>query len=347
MLENDEAEQALTLSEDIVSDLDATCYDRLLRLKLAYRFKLPEYAGLLQNLQDESRDSPESALQLIIWLESHGMALVAAEWAKTLPKETAADPRVRLVLAECHMQLGDWETVKALISGTGWGKNKFIALALESRVLRQENVQTKSKSLWDAAVMEASKLQEHLVELEKIAESWNWEPEAEAIMWMLIESPEPPDWVFIDLQNRLFAEGNTESLRKLWQRKRALDPSDKVSANNLSLISLLRGETTDAAHDMAAAVYYSDKTNPAFISTYAFSLYRQSKPKDALNLMNSLTPEQLKEPSTAVAYVAILIANHAKDQAREILPQIKSSNLLPEERRLLDRFRIALGQPNS
>ncbi len=347
MVQNNEAGQALALSDKVVSDLDATFDDRLMRLDLAYRFRLPEYSSLLQTLQDESRDSSDSMVKMIAWLESHGMSMVAVEWARTMPRKIASEPRLKLVLAECHMRLGDWDEAKELMGGTDWGSEKYLALALQARLLRQERLQAKFQATWDSAVMEASKSQEQLVRLEQIAESWKWEPEAESVLWKLTERTAPPDWVFMTLQTRLLARGDSEGLRRLWQRKHELDPADVVITNNLALVYLLRGESKDAAHKLAAEVYESDKTNPYFVSTYAFSLYRQGKAQDALKLMNSLTPDQRKDPSTAVTYVAILVAANAKDQAREILPQIKSGNLLPEEKRLLDQSRNELGLPKS
>src|SRR5205823_505983 len=123
--------------------------------------------------------------------------------------------------------------------------------------------------------LDANKSQEFLIELAHIAESWKWDNETENILWKLLDHPYPPDWVFLALERRLGARTDSEGLRKLWVRKRETDPSDLVTANNLALVSLLRGESLEAANKMAADVYSADKNNPFFVSTYAFSLYRQ------------------------------------------------------------------------
>lgn len=347
MVQNNEIEQAKALSDKVVSDLDATFDDRLLRLDLLSRLKSPEFSSSLQTMQEESRNSTNSMLRLISWLQGRGMALVAVEWTKTMPRKIASDPRLKLALAECHIRLADWEAVKELTNAGDWGADKFIALALQARLLRQEGRVAQSQTVWDSAVMEAKKSQELLIELGRIAENWNWDAEAESVLWKLTERPEPPDWVFTALEVHFSARADSDSLRKLWLRKQETDPADMSAANNLALLLLLRGESLESAHKLAADVYLSDKTNPYFISTYAFSLYRQGKAQDALKLISSLAAEQLKDPSTAVCQVAILVANDAKDQAREILSQIKADKLLPEEKRLLDQSRNALGLPKS
>ena len=342
MLLTHDEQKAVALADTVVSDLEATFADRLMRLELSNRLKLPEFSTSLRTLQDESLESTDHILALITWLEDHGMALVAVEWTKTMQRKIAADPRLKLALAESHIKLQDWEAAKELLASADWGEYKFLALAMQARLFRQEGRVTQAQTVWDSAIVEANKSQEFLIELERIAERWQWDTEAETTLWKLLERPYPPDWVFTALESRYMARLDSDSLNKLWHRRQEIDPSDMMNSNNLALVSLLRGEKMDTAHKMAADVYVSDKTNPFFVSTYAYSLHRQGKSQEALKVLSALSPEQLRDPSTAVCYLAVLLANGEKDKARELLPQIKPDSLLPEEKRLLYQSQNAL-----
>ncbi len=347
MLQHQEMQAAKELSEKIANDPNSTFDVRLLRLEVLRRMRLPDFATLLQTLQAESRESNKSILELLTWLRNHNMSLLAIEWARTMPRKIASDPLLKLAFAECHLRVQDWESVKELTSSGDWGAYKFFALALQAKLFRYEGRLTQAQTAWNSAMMEAKILQQMQVKLLRLAQSWGWNAEAEPLLWQLTENPNPPDFVFEQLENRLIAHGDSESLCRLWTRKQALDPSDPVAANKLALLLLLRDENLEQAHKMAVDAYLADSKNPFFASTYAFSLFKQSKVQAALNMLSALPPEKLQEPSIAACYAAILIAADDKVKAREVLVKIKPDNLLPEGKRLLDESRNALGLPKS
>ena len=73
------------------------------------------------------------------------------------------------------------------------------------------------------------------------------------------------------------------------------------------------------------------------MSTYAFSLYLQKQPADALAAFSQLKSEQLIEPSVATYYGLVLLANGRAAEAGKFLQAARQAKLLPEETALLAR----------
>lgn len=65
------------------------------------------------------------------------------------------------------------------------------------------------------------------------------------------------------------------------------------------------------------------------------SLYAKGDVKGALQAMDQLSQDQLRDPSVAVYYGVILAAAGQKERAREYLRRATQANLLPEEKALV------------
>jgi hypothetical protein len=67
----------------------------------------------------------------------------------------------------------------------------------------------------------------------------------------------------------------------------------------------------------------------------------QGNAKEALRIMNSLSAEQLSDP-TMSAYFGICLAANGDEKARSYLDFGKQANLLPEEKALIDKAYASL-----
>src|SRR4029077_17195416 len=113
--------------------------------------------------------------------------------------------------------------------------------------------------------------------------------------------------------------------------------------NNLAQVSLLLDADRDEAQKMAADLYHKEPTNAAYVATYAYSLLTKGDAKGAAQVMHSLTPEQLRDPSVSAYYGICLAAVH-DEKARDFLATGQQAVLLPEEKKLIDK---ALANLNS
>jgi predicted Zn-dependent protease len=90
-------------------------------------------------------------------------------------------------------------------------------------------------------------------------------------------------------------------------------------------------------NEIAHTLYEQIPTNAAYASTYAFSLYRQKKYAEALKIMETLTPQQLMDPSIAGYYGIILKASGNPAKANTYLDLADKAFLLPEERKMFQQ----------
>jgi len=81
---------------------------------------------------------------------------------------------------------------------------------------------------------------------------------------------------------------------------------------------LLLNLNADRGQKVARDVYEKDPKNPAYASTYAFALHVQGDTKKALQVFETLTPEQLHQPEIA-AYYGIMLAATGDPRAGEFL----------------------------
>ena len=132
--------KALTLSRQIQSAPDAVFGDRMLYLGLLRRFQQPQFHSYLLSLQEQAADSPENASSLISWLSGNNLVLVAVEWAKRLPPETASKMPVPLAIGECYALQQNWNALKTLVANTDWDRAEFLRMAFLARVQRRLTV---------------------------------------------------------------------------------------------------------------------------------------------------------------------------------------------------------------
>jgi predicted Zn-dependent protease len=124
-----------------------------------------------------------------------------------------------------------------------------------------------------------------------------------------------------------------------------LDSTNLNIQNNLAQVSLLLNANPEKARRSAADVYHKSPTNPAYMTTYAYSLLTQGNAKEALRIMSSLSEEQLSDP-TIGAYYGICLAVNGDQKARTYLDFGKQANLLPEEKALIEKAYASLNPPS-
>ena len=76
-------------------------------------------------------------------------------------------------------------------------------------------------------------------------------------------------------------------------------------------------------------------------STHGLSLYQQGKAEEAVALMSRLKPDELRQPQVALYYAIFLIAAGHAEKADDYLKLSATWPMLPEEKALLERVKIA------
>jgi hypothetical protein len=280
-------------------------------------------------------------------MTSHSLSLLAIDWSKHLPPEMLGSISIRFALADAYVQLRDWSALKAMLQRGSWDRVESFRLALQAKVAKETGDSDGYEKAWAEAVAQAKNDSERLNVLQKLAFQWHWPEKGVAVLWLLADIPATQQAALEALYNHFAGERDTAGLFRVLTRLIDVMPDDPQVKNNFAQISLLLHADSFRARALAEYVHREQPKNAAFASTYAFALYRNGDVKGALQVMDSLTPEQLKDPAVAAYYGIILAAAGHHPEAAKFLDAAATAKLLPEEQELVTQARNLLVREKS
>jgi tetratricopeptide (TPR) repeat protein len=329
----------LALAAELQTYPEATLADRIIYLDFLHQLQDPQFSSYLTELEKATAPNPLQLTQLLSWMSTQNLNLVAADFVKNLPPETLSKWPVPLARADIYLHLKDWPQLVSLTQTATW-KQEFLRHAFLAHALRAQDKPALAEREWAAAVRDASGDSANLLSLISLVSQWRWETETVDLLWALTKHPEKQNEAIATLYRHYAKNSDTQGLYRVLVRLGESDPSNLDVQNNLAQISLLLNAQPDDARRMAADIYRKKPSNPAYAATYAYALLTKGNVGEAKRIMNSLTQEQLRDPAIS-AYYGICLAAAKDPRAREFLESGKSAPLLPEERALVDK---ALGR---
>lgn len=346
---------AFSLSKELVQQTNAVFKDKILRLDALKAGKSEELRTALAMDESEAANDIAKITDLAGWQMLNLSPSEALAWLRRLPSQTQTNIQVEVLVALCLSQSGDWRGLQASIANEDWqdpehwwDNCEFMRHAYLAQSLRGQGLPAASAAEWGFAVKSASEqkvliLQEaNFKQLFEMAYQWKWATEAEQVLWTIINQYPNEKWAYPILRNMLLFEHRTRSLLQLMETMHKRMPNDLSIDNNLAATALLLGDQESKPYELAQQVYQQDPTNPQCASTYAFALYSQGKPANALKVMQQLDSKYLQAPSIALYYAMILKANGDKTQARAYLDRVSRAQLWPEEQALYDKANAGL-----
>ncbi len=342
MAHQEQAQHTQLLASELQGYPEALFSDRLLYLEILQKVRDPGFAEYLAKLQKDAASNPADLASLLSWMSGNENAAAAIEFAKTLPAQSVSKWPVAPTLAAAYASLPDWPGLEHLTSTTEWPPFDFLRHAYLSRALRGQNRKLAAEQEWIAAQKEASAQPQSLLVLARTAAAWGWEAETVDLLWVLSKSGETRLEALQALYQHYAKLGDTTGLYRTLLRLVEALPHDLALQNNLAQVSLLIGADVDRARKVAAETRSKEPGNGAFAATYAFSLYTSGDVKGALETMDQLTGDQLRDPSVAVYYGVVLAAAGRKEKAREYLQRAAEATLLPEEKALVEKAKSTL-----
>ena len=335
-LANKSSETAEKWATQLRLEKGATFSDLLLYVEATQ--KTDAAAMALHDAETNATRSPAIAAVLITWMNRHGMAQPALEWALALPKEILTASPVPLALAESYSFLQDWTGLHAWLDEKNWGEDEFLRFAALSHSLHHltpgDRASMESQTAWNAALKATKNRPDRLAAIAQLAEGWNYTEEAADAWWLIANGNENAKEALAALQRLYKAKQNSHGLLRVAKRALELNPADLVAANNCaSLGLLLTGDST--ARRLATRLHAENPANAAFSSTYAFALFTEGKTSEALKQMETLKEAQLRHPSIAAYYFVMLVENGKMERAHLFLSAANKAQLLPEEQQLL------------
>lgn len=316
--------------------------DRLLYLEILRAVQDSEFPEYLEKLQQDAAANPADLTNLLSWMSNNETAQTAITFAKSLPPELVTKWPVSASLASAYVSVKDWEGLEKLVGGMEWTSFDFMRHAYLSRALREQDKKLLADQEWVAAQKEASQQPQGLLMLARTAAGWNWETETVDLLWALARSNDTRLEALQTLYQHYTNLGDTSGLYRTLRRLVEALPEDLALQNNLAQVSLLLGVDVERAKKIAAEVREKEPSNGAYVSTYAFSLYVSGDINTALQIMEKLSLDQLREPSVAAYYGVVLAALGHKQKAREYLNRGVGARFLPEERAMIARAESTL-----
>jgi tetratricopeptide (TPR) repeat protein len=334
----------MELARELQAYPEATWNDRFVYLDFLHGLQDPQFSAYLTELEKIAPNKASSLAALLSWMAMNNLSLLALDYSKSLPAASLQNWPVPLALADAYVRLRDWQNLEAGTAKANWGRFEFLRHAYLARALREQDKPAAAEHEWSAAVKDATSSESLVLLIQPVSE-WGWENETTDLLWALSKRPEKQKDAFVALYQHYAKTMDTQGLYRVLVRLSELDSTNLNIQNNLAQVSLLLNANPEKARRSAADVYHKSPTNPAYMTTYAYSLLTQGNAKEALRIMSSLSEEQLSDP-TIGAYYGICLAVNGDQKARTYLDFSKQANLLPEEKALIDKAYASLNPPS-
>lgn len=335
---------ALDYSARLAGYPESAFRDRLSHVQVLRTLKNDQFAGKLEELQNEAGKDPGKLTVLLAWMSANQLALLALDWTKRLPPEMLKQKPVFVSVADCYVATNDWAGVTEWCKKANWLDLEFLRHAYLARAARARDDDLAQRSEWNLALRDAGADGDRVLSLEQIAARWGWKSEAEELLWTLGRNPEKQQAALLSLNQYYTEKGQTNDLFRVVARLYEINPNDEQVQNNLAQLSLLLNVNAARAYGLAEQLYKKHPDNAAYASTYAFSLYHRGQFKHATEIMNALPAQDLAEPNIAVYYGILLAGAGDKERASGYLELAPQATLLPEEKALVEKAELTTKQ---
>jgi Tfp pilus assembly protein PilF len=335
------AQRLLALARELQSYPGATLADRLLLLDMLHQLQDSGFSSYLTELENYATEHPVRLAALLAWMNQSNLNLIALDFLKSLPPGSLEKWPVPLAVADVYVQLRDWHKLETLTKAGTWRQADFLRHAYLARALRAQDKPAAAEHEWATAMKQASVQSESILTLVRIVSEWGWNSEAVDLLWALSKYPEKENDAFLSLYRRYAKTGDTPGLYRVLVRLLELDPGNLDLQNNLAQVSLLLNAKPDEARRIAADLYHKTPSNSAYATTYAYALLSKGDATGAGRIMNSLMPDQLRDPAVS-AYYGICLAALKDERARTYLEAGQAATLLPEEKALVEKALVTV-----
>lgn len=333
---HENGQELISLARDLQGYPDATISDRLIYLDFIHQVDAPDFTSYLTKFETDVVSKPIELGALLEWMSRNNLNLVALDYIKSIPPDTLKKWPVPLSVAELYDRLKDWRKLEQVTRDANWGQGEFIRHAYLSRALRAQDKMAGAEHEWAAAIKESSAQSVQMMALMRTTAEWKWEKEMVDLLWTLTRSPDKGKEAVEELYRYYEKASDTQGLYRVLVRWAELDPDNLNVQNNFVQVALLLDANADDARRIAADLYKKAPSNPAYITTYAYSLLTKGNSKEAAKVMSTLTADQLRDPAVSAYYGICLAAVH-DEKAREFLAAGRQAPLLPEEKKLIDK----------
>lgn len=332
--------RAVVLAREMLADSSAEFNDRLSALAALWGAQDPAYATVLSERQEEAVARPENVPTLLYWLANHSQADVGLGWARALADRGVAAARTipaQVAVADLLLARKDWPALRDYLAPLDWKRLDYIRGAMLARIVRETDP-PRFPPAWQAFSGRLAKQSDLQMLVVQLVRHWGWSAEAEELLWQVAGRPSLHQRTALGELFALYqARGQTAPLLRVVRKQQEFDRDDLAAQNNGIYLSLLLGEETSRAHELAASFRAKHPNNPAAVSTYGLSAFLRRDFATGLRALESLPPEALRDPTIALGEGLLLAGNGQREKAQPYFDIAAAGQLLPEERALLEQ----------
>jgi predicted Zn-dependent protease len=341
-LANNDLPAANKYSTQLLATGKASLPDQLQNLGILHQQTNHAFSARLADLQQQAGTNALAVTEVSSWMLGHDLTAENLQWLISLPDAMRAQQPVELALANAYLSRSDWRGLRDFASEENWNNLEFFRFALVSHACAEMDMTGLAVVNWGAAVNEAETSYEESVQLVELADRWQMTREREELLKGMVDRFPKERWPAAALTQLYFSEGKTAEISQLSDKLALLFPGENIFKNNQAATALLLKTNLAQAFRWAASAYTNSPKNPDEVTTYAYALHLQHRDRDGLALLEQLPSAKLKEPTVALYYGLLLVANGKHDEALSWLEIARTNrHLLPEEKQLLAS---ALGQ---
>lgn len=343
----DKGTTLLAMAKDLQAYPEAAWSDRLLYLDFLHQAQDPQFSSYLTDLERASAVNPANLAALLGWMNRNNLDLLALDFIKSLPAGRSEKWPIPRALADVYVQMADWKTLEKTVHSANWADFDFLRHAYLARSLREQDETAAAEHEWSLALKEVStaRTADGAMDLLRALRDWRWEAEGLDLLWAMAKNPEQESDAMGALYQYYAEKGDTIGLYRLVGRRCETRSGDEKAQNNRAQLALLLDVDMERAQETAERLYRKESTNSVYAATYAFSLYRQGKYQEAVQILSGLGPNELNRPELAAYYAIFLAAAGDKQRAAEYLNRSDGASLLPEERTLVQGARDNINAP--
>ena len=326
---------------------EVTFGDYLLCLNFYRKLDEKKFRQLLEKVKPFAARNGSDLASLMNWMNQNGLAADVVKYVEKLPASRMNSPPASVVVADAYATVKNWSRLNRWTRTGNWGDAEYMRLAYRAiaerhlRSVSATRTNSEFEALWQSAKELSAEEPEHELTLARLATKWQLANQAEELWIRVQENPTMRREALDNLRQLYRATDETTKLHAVLERLHESSPNEEPITAELARLGLNLGENTEKSHQLAKEAYDRAPNDIDCAVTYAFSLNRLGKNADALDIVQSLPPEQLNDH--AVVYVALVVAEgNGTERATKYIAAAEKAKLYPEEKKLLEEAKTKL-----
>jgi predicted Zn-dependent protease len=347
-VERNDLKGADNFAQQLQMSPDVTFGDYLLCLNFYRKLDEKKFQLLLEKVKPFAARNPSDLASLIEWMNQNGVPGDVVKWVDKLPPAELSSPPASVAVADAYATVKNWSHLRRWTRRGNWGDAEYLRFAYEAiavRHLRSGSGSTATsgfESLWQSAGELADGQPDREVTLARLATKWQLEDQAEDL-WLRVEENPTRRREALDNLRRLYRANNeTTRLHEVLRRLHESSPNEASITADLARLGLTLDQDTERSHQLAKEAYDHAPNEIICAVTYAFSLHRLGRNAEALAIIESLPPDRLHDPHTAIYVALIMVQANQLDGAKEYIAVAENGKLYPEEKKLLEEAKTGL-----